>query len=287
MLKKSTIDTIEKTLGITAGELAKAISDEEEKEVTIPKLHTYTDEEWEKYESELEKERDEERKKKFDEGREVGVKAEVNRLSESTGVTLEGTKKTFENFTEAYKKKVLEEAKIEPQKQVEELKDDLQKVREELEVAQSTLSEKDNEYKTNLKAYKTEQEISKIIPVDRLNEHINADDVPTIIKSNFDFDFSNDNFVIKEKGGDIIKDKTRQPVNPKEYVLDFLKERKYISENGRGAGDSGTGGSVAITKLSEFEEWWDKNGEGSISGAKAQAKLAEITKENKEFDFNS
>lgn len=281
MLKKDVIASLAKISGVKSEELEKAMSGEEEKDIEIKLPHqTFTEDEWNQYEEKI----DEEKGERYESGKTAGREMMIKEEKKAEGLEFEG--KDFNAFKEYFKEKILKEAKIEPEKQVEELKTDLQKVREELETTQGKLQDEKSKYDSDLESYKVENEVNKILPFDKLSESINADDVPVIIKNRFDFGFHNKKFVIKDKDGEIIKGKTREPVDPKEYVFDFLKERNYISTNGRGDGDGNRNQPLKMTKFSEFEAWCTDKGI-NVSGAEAQAKLNEITKENNEFDFSA
>ena len=94
------IGDFEKILGFQNGELKAALASDEEVELSVPAIVVRTAEEHKKFMANVE----EEKKQKYEAGKEKGIKDEINKYIESNGiVALEGKAKTFDNFAESLK----------------------------------------------------------------------------------------------------------------------------------------------------------------------------------------
>jgi hypothetical protein len=180
-------------------------------------------------------------------GAEIAVKDARSKL----GLDFEG--KTIDNLLKSYEAKVLTDAKIEPEKKVQELTKDIQTL-------QGTISNLTGE-KENLSkefgSFKRESRVSNIImSAMPTNIAIPKEDMALIIKSKLSFDTDeNDRIVVKNSLGEILKDAQLTPLEPKTVINSFFAENAgYIKNAGGGAGgidSNGGGGKMTIDKFIE------------------------------------
>lgn len=220
------IDIIEKTLGLETGTLSTALKDEKEVEITLPELIVRTKEDQEKYEKNL-------RDSEYKNGKKAGEEMLLKEARERFELQFEG--KTLDNFAEAFKTKIIEESKIEPNKKIDELKADNQLLKNNLkdwETKYQTLSE-------TITKEKTEAEISsEILSAIPDNVILPKKDIEILFKTNYSVLIEDGKKVIK-KDGEVLKDtKTADPMDLKTVVNDFITERQFAKKvEGRGDGD--------------------------------------------------
>lgn len=252
MLKKETIAALAKAAGQSAEELAKAISSESEVDFEIKTSHFFTDEEWKTREASLDKEH----KEKYDSGKEAGQEMVIKDLKIKEGLEFDGKKP--EDFVKALRAKTLEDADKNPDKKVSELEKDLEKLRGEITQKDTSISDLNKQ----LKGVQIDSKISKYIP-EKLPEGVTKEDALFIVKRNFEFEMEEGKEVVK-KNGEVIKDKTRNPVSYENAIIEFATERKWrVADGGRGGDDGTKGGSTAdpskFRKMSDFNKYFDEN----------------------------
>jgi ribosomal protein S13 len=189
--------------------------------------------------------------------------------------------KTIDGLIEAASKKVLEDAKIEPEKKVKELQDKLATVQSSYREIEKKLSDKEIE----INSVKINSEVYKHIPSFGNNAPaLGQDDILQLMKAN-GYEFKSENgAVIAYRGGKVVQDKLSNPVGIKDVVVSFLKEKNLTAEekiiSGRGAGQT-----PVITKygtLSEIKKHYEQSGK-SLLGKEFADDVAKAAKENPEF----
>jgi hypothetical protein len=145
-------------LNLEAGSLQKGIESEDDISVELPDLVIRTKEQ----EAEFENNLDQQFKRKYDDGKEKGVKDLINENIEKFGITLDNEKKTFENFAKALEDKYKKEVGKPKDKKLEELETDNQALRQNLESVQSQFNEFKTETEHSKKNLKIDQEIERI-----------------------------------------------------------------------------------------------------------------------------
>jgi hypothetical protein len=134
-LKKEAIIKIAQTLKLNPTEFEAIIKDSEEKDVTIPEITTFE-------KTELES-RD---KNKKDEGIKVGRDLQMKDLKEKAGLTYDGAGSLDpERFAKEYSKKIETELKIEPEKKVTALTEQI-----------TLLQNKNKDYETQIESVRKE-----------------------------------------------------------------------------------------------------------------------------------
>lgn len=267
MLKQDTIQKIEQLLKIKG--LAEAIKAEAEIDVVIDdKLHIFTDDEVQTLKS-----------NSYKDGKKAGVEMEVDDLKKELGLEFQG--KTVKGLTEAFKKKVLDDAKIEPAQKVKELEEKVTTLQNTVKDYEGKLSEKDKE----VEGVKITNEIFQHIPEFGENAPaLGKNEVWQLMKSNgYDAKLENGKTVFY-KDGKQLQDKTANALPSKDVVELFLKEKKLVVEphtpGGRGGGDK-----TPLSKagsLSDIKKDFEGKGK-SVLGQEFADAVAAAAKDNPDF----
>lgn len=268
------IEQLSNIVNIGSDELKEAIQNEESSlEIKISKA--FTEDEWSDYQSNVTKEKDQE----YAKGKETGARQLVRDKKEELGLEFEG--KDLDTLISKIQEKTASELGGDIDERIKAKDKDLELLRnnsnQEIESLQSKINSIENQYNS----MKNDYEINKYIP-ESLNG-VSKRDAMTIIKSEFDFTNEDGQNIVK-KNGEVLKDKSRNPITWESAIKDSLLERNWLSsEQGRGDSKKRVKSS-GFSSLSEFHEHLDANGINPKS-QEAMAKLSEITKDNKDFDF--
>jgi hypothetical protein len=190
----------------------------------------------------------------YNKGKVAGVEMSVKEQRESLGLQFDG--KTIPNLLDAFKNKILTEAKIEPNKQIE----DLQKDKEKL---QGTITDWQTKY-TGLEQTIQQKDVENnkftallsVIPTDGLifdRMKVARDIKLDLEEKGFKLDIEAGKTVIKQNG-EIVKDEVRNPITLEKFLPDFVKPYQKVNSGGAGGSDknNNTPGSLdAFTKEME------------------------------------
>ncbi len=264
MLHKETVDAIAEMIGVKVDELTTAISDETEKKLELPKGRFLN-------ETDEQTLIDNHGKKKYDEGKVKGSKETIESLKTANKLEFDGVKP--EDFTKAFKTNILEVAKIEPNKKIDELSTDitkLQKLNEDKDLAYETLENSVSKSKTKLKAQSYFPELNK-------NLGITKEEASSLFFMSHEV---KDDGVYKD--GTKLKDKLQNDITFESAVKSFATDKgwdKIPGGRGGGAGGAGgAGGGDTPKTMEEFDAHLEAKGinPGSVE---ANALLATIVKE--------
>lgn len=258
MLAQETLDAVAVITGITADELAQAISDEQEVKLELPEGRFLTTEN----EAKL---LDNHGKKKYDEGKSKTLKD-----------VFDG--KTKDDFLIEFKTNVLAEANLEPNQKLQEKEEILNDLR-------TKLQNKDNEIERILNEKVERERISNALanmPELRKDLGISKSEALNLILSKSE---------IKEDGiysdGKPVTDDYGTPVAIQDFLQSEVKSRGWGKKEIRGNGGRkpGVGGSVPKT-YSEFQKVCESNGwnEGS---QEAKQYLSKLRSDNADFDLDN
>lgn len=268
MLKQETIQKIESLLKIKG--LADAIKSETETDIEIENVSVFSEDEIQTLKS-----------NSYKEGKKAGVEMDVDDVKKELGLDFQG--KSVKGLIEAHKKKVLEDAKIEPAEKVKELESKVATLQTTVQSQEKLLADKENE----VSGVKTKSELYKHIPDfgDRLA--LGQDDVIQLMISNgYEFKLQ-DGTLVPYKGGQVLQDKLSNPLSAKDVVNSFLTEKKLVvPENvngGRGAGDNKP--PAAATRLSDIKKSFEAAGK-SVLGVEFSQAVAQAAKDNPEFKMS-
>ncbi len=155
-------------------------------------------------------------------------------------------KKFVEALTSKIKTSTLEEAKIVPDKKIEELNGDLEKLRTQLGDKDTKLGEWENKWNSSQQDSKIDSFIMQSIP-DKTN--ISKNEILTLARNaDFKLKFDGEKPTI-EKNGEVVKNDLREPVDALEYLKGFTSKFAIKPEGGTGGGDDTTAGSGSYDKF--------------------------------------
>lgn len=274
MLKKEIIEKLATLVKLPAAELETAIKATDEVDVKIPEgLTTFTEAEVTTLKN-----------NEYKNGKEKGTEMLVKETKDKLGLDFQG--RTLDGLLDAHAKKVLADAKIEPQKKVTELEEQLATVKGTAKTLQEQLAAKDKE----IEGVKIHGELAKYVPAPGENgPAIGADDVIALMKaSGYGFELK-DGKMVATKDGKVLQNNLSEALPPAEVVTGFLKEKKLIAEAAQqpaGRGGAGSGKAVKVTKLSELTEQFKAQGKNTL-GEEFNKAVEAAAKDNPEFDMNA
>lgn len=228
------------TQGIEKGEV----------EIKSDNLILYTKEEAEQREKKIES-------TGYNKGKTDGVEIEWKEVKRSLGIEVEGKKR--EEILNAFKEKVLTDAKIEPQKKVQELESTVSQLRSNLTKAEQEKEEIKVSFGNKEKEYKTTSIIINSIPDDAAGT-LTKQDIASLFKSNgYVTDIVEGKEVVMLNGEILKHEKTLSELSIKDVVAKFVADKGFIkSADGRGKKDE-PGSKVKAGSLESFnEEMTDK-----------------------------
>jgi hypothetical protein len=175
----------------------------------------------------------------------AGAEKALRTKADELGLEIEGSNRNIDDVFNAYAKKVLEDAKIEPAEQLKKIKSTLDEKETALQNALSKISEKENEFKQFKNQSILDKHLDSYIPE---NTILPKEDIKTILRTKLKFDVDeNGNVLALDNQGNVIKDPTTaNPRGANEVVESFFKDNQaYLKpiEGGAGGSDSGSKGS--------------------------------------------
>lgn len=221
---------LEKSLHLPDGSLDKAIKSADAVKIVLPELIILT--------------------KSDDDARINNLKTEFKTAGLEIGVKeartkygLDFTGKTIDNFAEALKTKILSEAKIEPDKKVTEITNDLNIMRSNFDKATKDF----NDLKVSFIAKENERKINdSVFSKIPENTTITKEDIATIFKSKYKMDLADNGSIVFKNGGDeILKNQTTlNPLTMDEVMTQFISPYIKPASGGAGAGDAAGAGKA-------------------------------------------
>jgi ribosomal protein S13 len=270
-LKKEAIETIAKLAKLTPEALTAAIADEKEVDVAIPeKLTVLTEDEVTTLKTNT-----------YNDGKKAGVEMEIKGVKEELGLEFQG--KSIKGLLEAHGKKVLADAKIDPDKKVKELEEKLGTVQKTATELQTKLTEKESE----VSAVKTEAAIVKDMPATTLP----SNKVLLLMKADGYEYKSEDGKIIWYKDGKALTDNLSNNLATKAVVEAYATEHKMISANDGGGDPAGRGGGDKKNKTGKYSTLTElkddfKEQKKSLLGKDFSDAVAKAVKDNPEFDMS-
>lgn len=186
-------------------------------------------------------------RERYNAGIETAEKRAVNLASEKFGVKLDDSKKTIENFANAYAEKLKAELKVEPDKKVQELIEREEQYRNKL----TDWEKKYTDLNSQFNGFKTQNKINALIdssfPRNEKGEKVKTlipeNDLRTLFlsRANIDFD-DNGNEAITLDGKKQINTGNLNNLTLNEVYGDFIKQYIRPVEGGSGNKDDKTDG---------------------------------------------
>jgi len=272
MLSQETIKKLAEYLRIKPEDLQTAISSDTEQAIDIPELTVFIKDELEKRDSNL-------KTKNYNEGKTAGAEMIIKSMKEENGIDIEG--KEPKQFVEALKKKFIEEAKIEPDKKVQELT----QMNENFKATIAKLEREKTESEANFKKMSLQSNILNGITKDYL---LSKNDLFLLMQnSGYTFEEENGKIIAKKHGETLRDAKMQDPLNFDVVFDEFATEKGLVKQEqnplpgGRGGASSKTL-PAAFATLAEFKKSWEEQGKSTNSHEFA-TKAQEYAKNNPDF----
>ena len=271
MLKKETIKQVAAFLKIKEADLDAALKDEKEVDLTFDtNLQTFTPDEVSTLKT-----------NEYNSGKVKGVEMAVKEAKDKLG--LEFTGKTIDGLVTAAQKKAVDDAKVEPDKKVQELNEKLTTVQNSYKQLEIQFKEKEGEIETGF----IKGEVFKHIPDLGEGAGFDKDDVyAKMYREGYEFKKENGK-VVAYKGGKQVLDKVSNAEDVKNVVNSFMTEKKLITGQQQPSGRGGANGAptTKYATLSELKKsFTDQN--KSHNGQEFYAAVQKAVAENKEFQMD-
>jgi len=203
----------------------------------------------------------------------AAMEIQIKNMKKDLGLEFEGKKP--EDLISAYKAKILEDAKVEPNKKIEELNTSLETLRTQLGEKDNELSQLQKTIETDKRKYKAQS----LIPDLPDSIGLSKEEATSLYFMSHE---------IKEDGiyknGEKLKDSLEKPISFEDSIKSFVEEKGWnkTQPSGRGGGAQGSGGHSSLpTTLDEYDAYIKEKGY-SVGSQEANAVLAEMTKTQSE-----
>ena len=196
-----------------------------------------------------------------DENIKIGAEIGRKELFKKLGIEKEGVHKsdelaatTLNEWANEFASKKLDEAKIEPNKKVEELTKDLNTLRGTLSEKDEALNTLKNEYTGYKKTNSIDKELDSYIPD---NIILPKNDMKTLILNRLKLDVNENGkmFGLGEDGQAIKNQTTLEPLGGKDIITDFFNQNpQYLKTASGGAGGSDSIGNYEPNSIQAFDK---------------------------------
>lgn len=247
MLREEDKQILTDTFGIDLEQLKTALTSETEEQITF-KSGDFLDEQA------LTALKETVKKTGYKEGTIAGVEMEAKRVKEKFGIDAEG--KSFDTIMSAFQTKTLADAKIEPNKKVNELSDSLSNLQKKYETDLGLKDKEIGSLNNKIGDFSINSDIRKNIP--KGLKGVSEDQFLTLAKSSFGFGYEENKLVLKD-GDTILKDNMENPIKPIEALTNFATQNGWIDKDGRGGGDSTGGNSSEFKTINDLFKHLETN----------------------------
>lgn len=203
-------------------------------------------------------------KERYQAGIETAEKRAVNLASEKFGVKLDDSKKTIENFANAYAEKLKSDLKIEPDKKLKEYQEKEEWYKTKLNEWEGKYNDLNNQFS----GFQTKNKVNSLIDAsfprnekgEKVKTLIHENDLKTLFLSRASIEFDeNGKEIITIDGKKQINENNRNNLSMNEVFSEFIKP--YIKQAEGGSGENGdrTGGGQPGTLEAFDKEMKEKN----------------------------
>ena len=182
---------------------------------------------------------------RFNEGKKAASEILVKDLKTKHGI--ESDSKSIDTFLEKYSEKVIADAKIKPDEQIEKFKKEAGELRTKLQAAEQEHTKTKSDYESKLFDVQTTSEIRSFFP-DKTADgkpiaySLPVNDLVDLFKLRHRV-ANEDGSTVVYKGTTRLNDKVLSPIPLKDVVAQFAES--YVAKGGMGGGDNGGGGGAA------------------------------------------
>lgn len=188
------------------------------------------------------------------EGQTIGYDFAMKDIKKDFGLEIEG--KDRETIVSTVKESILSNAKVEPNKKIQELTSSLDNLRSTFDTEKQTWEQSESKYKGQLRDISVMSELQKSTPDIK---GLNIGQFTTLVKSEYEFDFDDSGVLFAKKNGQPVKDKMEQVVPVKNILTDYATQNGWFSSDGRGGGDNQGGGSSEFKSINDVYKHMEKS----------------------------
>ena len=276
-MNKKVLGSLANIVGVSVSDLTSAIENEND-ELNFDIAKTFNSSEWSSFEKAIQTEKDSE----YNKGKDVGERQFIRDAKQEIGLDYDG--KDGKMFLEKFREKVVSEMGDSADERVKTLTNDLSILRENSEKELQEVKTKLEETSKNLNSVQSGAELQSFVP--NAPNGLSVDDAMFLMKKDLVFDLNEDGQKVVVKDGEVLKDKTRNPVSWKDAVNDYWIQKEWVTnDKGRGGGNNFSDPS-SISKMSDLETHFEEKGINPLS-QEARAMINEAAKSNDNFDFES
>lgn len=136
-------------------------------------------------------------------------------------------------------------AKIPANEKITQYEKDLKILRENLQKEADEKTSLKSTYEKEKQSFQVNQHLFSIIPESAINENMDRSDIIALFRAKGYDVVMNEGKFVPTKDGEILKDKSLEPLNPKDVMNQFITDKKLIViEGGTGDKDKTGGGAV-------------------------------------------
>jgi hypothetical protein len=188
------------------------------------------------------------------EGETVGYDFAMKDLKKDFGLDIEG--KDRKVIGDAIKKNILDTAKIEPNKKITELEQSLSNLQNTYNTDKQTWEQETNSYKGKLKDITVMSELQRNTPEVK---GLSVNQFATLARTEFEFDFDDNNVLIAKKNGHPVKDKMEKPIPVKDILTDYATQNGWFGSSGRGGSNESGSGSSEFETINDVYRHMENN----------------------------
>lgn len=195
----------------------------------------------------------------YNKGKKDGVEIEWKETKRKLGLDIDG--KNGDEIIDAFRVKILADAKIEPSKKIQELEADMAKLKSNLLIAEEEKTKLKTSFELKEKEGKINSVIFNSIPEKAINETISRNDISALFKANgYGVDIQDGKEIVLFNG-EVMKDqKTLEPVAVKPIIEKFVTDKGLLKPTGGAGGGDATPGQHTPGTLEAFnKEMADKD----------------------------
>ena len=163
------------------------------------------------------------------EGQTIGYDFAMKDLKKDFGIDIEG--KDRKAIGEAIKSNILADANKKPDAKIQELTTSLENLRTTYSTEKSEWEKSESSYKGQLKDISMMSDLQQQIPEIK---GLNPKQFITLVKSEFDFDYDDNNTLIAKKNGHPVKDTMEKIIPVKNVLTDYATQNGWFGSDGRG-----------------------------------------------------
>lgn len=276
MIKQDQLKVIADVLRVDADSISKAITSQEEVELTIPAIKSYTDDELAEF------------KKNVIEAAKPEIwkaasEITIKNIKKDAGLEFEG--KDHNILIEKFREKILTDAKIEPDKKLSEKEQLINELRNKIEEIDGSYKKQLTEKEQAINDIKITGVINSHIP-DELSDGWTKSDLAVLFRNSHDVFEENGRLYVKKNGQVVSDNKTLRPIELSDVVRSFVTDKGVIkASKGRGGANDYGKPDLTIASIKNYDDFFDycKKNNIKTNSIEATKLLGEVIAANPEF----